>query len=292
MVVANGQTLALGGEANGGKSLLQAIITEALGGRTAKAAMWVREHTYFNAELFGAEHLMLEDEAASTSYPARMALAAMIKSIVTNRVHPCHPKYKGIINLAPWWRMTISLNDEPDHMLILPPINEDMEDKISLLRATKTDMPMATGSVKEKAAFWAQLMQDPPGWLWWLEHEFSIPDGCRDDRFGVKAFHHPALLEALDELSPAFRMLGLIDLVQPWGLTNTEWEGSAEELRVLLMTHYITARDAAKMLDYPDRCGRCLGELARKKPDRVENSRTGVKRNWTIHAPPTASTAP
>jgi len=281
-----GQTLALAGEANGGKSLLQAIITEAFGGRTAKAAMWIKERTDFNAELFGAEHLMLEDETASTSYRARMALAAMIKNIVANRVQPCHPKHKGIINLAPWWRMTISLNDEPDHMLVLPPLDVDMEDKIILLRAIKTDMPMPTESAEEKAAFWAQLMQDLPGWLWWLEHEFSIPAECRENRFGVKAFHHPALLQALDELSPAFRLLGLIDLAKPWGLTNTEWDGSAEELRFLLMMHYAAGRDASKLLDFPDRCGRYLGELSRKKPDRVKNSRTGIKRSWTVYQPP------
>jgi hypothetical protein len=99
-----GQALAIAGPVESGKSLLQDLITQILGGRAAKAAMFLQGRTDFNGELFTAEHLLLEDESASTSYPARAALGVNIKGITANRVQASHAKYRQIVNLAPWWR--------------------------------------------------------------------------------------------------------------------------------------------------------------------------------------------
>lgn len=128
-------------------------------------------------------------------------------------------------------------------------------------------------------------MEELPGYLWWLENQFTIPNEYLSTRFGVSAFHHPALLEALDELSPAFRVLGLIDLAKPWGVAGTEWEGTAVELRALLLNNPTSQRDASKLLEFPDRCGRYLGELSRKRPDRVQNARTEDVRRWAVYPP-------
>jgi hypothetical protein len=37
--------------------------------------------------------------------------------------------------LKPFWRLSITLNDEPENLLILPPLDESLGDKIMLLRA-------------------------------------------------------------------------------------------------------------------------------------------------------------
>jgi hypothetical protein len=280
-----GQALALAGEVEGGKSLLQQIITYALGGRSAKAAMFLQGRTDFNSELFGAEHLMLEDENASTDFRARRFLATAIKGMVANRIHPCHPKNRNIVNLPPFWRVSISLNDDDHHMQVLPEMNADMADKIILLRATKTEMPMPVTTAKEKDLFFGTLMRDLPGFLWWLENEFVLPAGYTNPRFGVAAYQHPELLEKLDELSPAFRLLDLIDLAEPWGPASSEWEGTADELRRMLLANAASQRDASKLLDYPTACGRYLGQLAQKRGTRVKDLRTGHSRNWAIYAP-------
>jgi ParB-like chromosome segregation protein Spo0J len=95
-----GQALTFAGPVNCGKSLLQSIITEILAGRSAKAALFLQGRTDFNSELFGAEHLVLEDEAASTSHQARAMLGSQIKAITVNRVHPCHGKRRDIETFA------------------------------------------------------------------------------------------------------------------------------------------------------------------------------------------------
>jgi len=226
-----GQALAIAGPVESGKSLVQDLITQILGGRAAKAAMFLQGRTDFNGELFTAEHLLLEDESASTSYQARAALGVNIKGITANRVQACHAKYRQIVNLAPWWRLTISLNDRPERLLILPPLAEDNRDKIILLRASRHPMPMPTELHQDKERFWNVLMAELPAFLFYLTQVFHVTEPWAGGRFGVKAFQHPALLTELDELSPAIQLLELIDLAQIWEVQSSVWEGTALGLR-------------------------------------------------------------
>ena len=71
---------------------------------------------------------------------------------------------------------------------------------------------MPTETSDDERRFWEALMLALPGYLYWLENEFEIPAGLKSPKFGVKEFHHPELLEALDELSPSAHLLALIDL--------------------------------------------------------------------------------
>jgi hypothetical protein len=48
-----------------------------------------------------------------------------------------HAKHREALTLDPIWRMTISLNEEPESLQVLPPLDESLEDKIIILRATK-----------------------------------------------------------------------------------------------------------------------------------------------------------
>lgn len=279
-----GQALALAGPVDSGKSLVQSLVTEILGGRSAKAALFLQGRTDFNSELFGAEHLMLEDENASTSHHDRLALAAQIKGIAVNRIHPCHGKRRDIVNISPWWRLTISLNDRPDRLLVLPHLSDDIADKIILLQATKAQMPMPTETAEERDTFWKTLISEIPAFLWWLDHSFVIQPEFISSRFGVREFHHPGLLEALNELSPSYALLTLIDQADIWEkCSNEPWEGTALELRALLMSNSRTQRDANRLLDWTNACGQYLADLEKSSPDRVRNARNNRKRSWLIY---------
>jgi hypothetical protein len=280
-----GQALAFAGTVEAGKSLTQKLVTEILGGRAAKAALFLQGRTDFNSELFGAEHLMLEDENASTSYAARQAFSSSIKSITSNQLQPCHAKGRDIINLAPWWRVTISLNDRPERMLVLPSLEEDIAGKIILLRATAHEMPMPAETPEEKERFWRQLKSELPAFLHWLLNKFEIPAEWRNTRFGIREWHHPTLLGELEELSPAVRLLELIDLLEPWGKVATQWEGSAAELRSLLVNDPTLRRDAEALLSWPNACGQYLSDLARIRKTRVKALRDMRHRWYEIWRP-------
>jgi hypothetical protein len=287
-----GQALTFAGPVNCGKSLLQSGITEILAGRSAKAALFLQGRTDFNSELFGAEHLVLEDEAASTSHQARAMLGSQIKAITVNRVHPCHGKRRDIVNLCPWWRLSISCNDRPDKLLILPPLSDDISDKIILLRSSSFVMPMPTETSDEKEAFWNVLKAELPAFLWWLEYVFEIPEALRSSRFGVVEFHHPELLAALDELSPSHALEELIDQAKIWGAVDESWEGTALELRAALLNDDRTRRDAEHLLNWTNAAGQYLGDLQKKSPDRFESRKTSTRIIWTIYARNHSSSEP
>jgi hypothetical protein len=73
-----GQALVLCGPRDCGKSLCQELFTLLLGGRSAKPHRYMSQQTPFNGDLVGAEHLMIEDEEASSDIRARRFFGARI----------------------------------------------------------------------------------------------------------------------------------------------------------------------------------------------------------------------
>jgi hypothetical protein len=87
-----GPAMALAGPRGCGKSLLQNLFTEILGGRSAKPYRYMSGGTQFNADLFGPEHLMIEDEHSSTDIRSRRAFGSNIKQFTSNHTQSCHGK--------------------------------------------------------------------------------------------------------------------------------------------------------------------------------------------------------
>lgn len=277
-----GQALVFAGPAGCGKSLLQAIITEALGGRSAKAHMFLAGRTDFNAELFGAEHLILEDEFMSTKTSERLKLGAAIKGLAVNDVHPCHRKGATIVNLRPLWRISISVNDDAEAMMVLPPMDDHLADKFILLKCQRRNMPMPTNTGEERQAFWKKLQAELPSLLAYL-NEWAIPASLADRRYGVRSYHNSDLAKELDELAPEAHLLELIDAAKD-DLFDKDgrWRGTANELKRTLMDNHKVGSEARKLLDWRNATGTYLGRLARRS-DRVENRRSGESREWLIH---------
>lgn len=107
----------------------------------------------------------------------------------------------------------------------------------------------------------------------------------------------PTIEEMLFDQEPESLLLTLVDdvLFGPGSLDFREdgsgqlnpWKGSATELRDKLTDQdskgFMTAR---KLLDgAAEVCGRLLGKLAKKFPERFSEKRTGKKRSWIIQPP-------
>jgi hypothetical protein len=290
-----GQALVLAGPKGCGKSLLQGIITELLGGRSAKPFRYMMGGTNFNRELFGAEHQMIEDEAASTDPRVRMRFGSAIKMVTATHEHSCHGKGREAVMLTPFWRLTISVNDEPQNLMILPPMEDSLTDKLIVLRSVKHPMPMPTETPEQEAAFWKALTAELPAFVHWLRFEFEVPVHIRGERYGVRPYMNPHIAAAIDSLSPHTRLLNLIDQVfwqAPLGETPEPfWRGTAEEAENRLHTSNFKA-EAGRLLTWAYAMGAYLGELAKHRPDRVENARTSTSRDWIIWRLPKATPAP
>ena len=276
----HGQALAIAGPRDCGKSLLQTIITEVLGGRAAKPYRYMCGATDFNGDLFGAEHLMIEDEVAFTDIRARRHFGARIKDFTVNTVQSCHAKNRQALSLKPFWRVSITLNDEPENLLILPPIDESLEDKLILLKAYKNPLPMERTTLEGQQQFMATLLAEIPAFLHLLV-QYRIPAAMKSERFGVSHFQHPELLASLSEMSPEMRLLALIDAFIDERDLPGKWTGTATDLERELFESK-SGHDARRLLDWTNATGTYLGRLAKQVPHRVKAERTKQARRWSI----------
>lgn len=277
-----GQALALAGPAGCGKSLLQGIITELFGGRVAKPYRYLIGDTAFNGELLAAEHLAIEDEAASTDLRTRRHFGAQLKGLIANEVISFHQKGRQAMSFTPFWRVSITLNDEAENLMVLPPLDESIRDKIMLLKARATELPFGTDNLSERAQFRATLTAELPAFLHYL-HGWRIPTRLQCKRYGIKAFHNEDLMRELQLLQPEFRLLDLLDNLYIWGIDSTTWRGTATELQRQLRDKDKRG-DVDRLLSFNTAAGVYLGRLAKSMPTRVVKLPADSKSQiWEIH---------
>lgn len=275
-----GQAMALAGPIGCGKSLLIDIVEAALGGRRANPYPYFSGRTGFNADLAGAELLAVDDEAGSTDIRARKNLAANIKSNLFAGSVRIEGKGKTAFNFKPCWRMLMALNDEPEALLVLPPITEDIADKITMLHCHRRPLPMPAHTIDEREAFFAELMAELPAMLNWLDH-WDIPADIHEERCGVIAYHHPRLTSTLHELSPEGALMQIIDTAAAAGGIGLPWEGTAAQLKALLTDCQTTSSDARSMLGkWQAATGTYLAKLEGARVEKL-SLRDGLQR-WRI----------
>lgn len=285
-----GQILILAGPAGCGKNLCQAIITEILGGRAAKPYQYMTGDSPFNRQLLESEHLVIQDELPLQDIKSRRIFGARIKDFVVNELQQFHAKGIDAITLTPFWRLSISLNEEVENLQILPPLDESIRDKIMLFRCHMTNLPFDGGDPRKRAKFRSDLSKEIPGFLFWLKN-WEIPAKIRGQRFGVTAALDPTLVAEIDSLSPEFKLWSLIQTAgiipnNPYG-----WCGHASELESLLRDKY--RPETERLLSWSTACGVYLARLAQKFPDRISQVRGADNaRMWRILPGPQAEPLP
>jgi len=278
-----GQCLVLAGPKNCGKSLFQDIVTELLGGRTGRPFSYMSGKTDFNSELFGAEHLVIADENSNRDMNSRRLFGSRIKDYTVNTSMHCHGKFREALTLTPCQRLTISLNDEDDNLLILPPIDESLSDKIILLKIYIPEFPLDSSGVVNRQSLWETIKDELPGLIHHIE-QFKIPAKLRDSRFGLTGFQHPILMESLEELNPEGKLLALID----HHLLDQEktWEGTTTELESELLDYYSDCRRRAeKIIKSTPETRTYLMHLKKKHPNRISTRESNGKSLWVIRQP-------
>lgn len=282
-----GQILVVAGPHGCGKSLFQSlVVTQLLGGRSAKPFRYLMGKTEFNSDLFGAEHLVIEDEQSSTTPSDRRKFGAQLKGIVANKEHSHHPKGRDAMLLAPFWRCTMSLNSEPENLLVLPPLDEGLADKIMILNAQKFIWPIPTETWEQYNEFTKKISQELPAYLWWLLNKFKLPEKQRDERYGVATYHNPKLLDAINNLSPEQTLAELID-----SDFFPRQQGASENLRMSANELYERmiksplGNEFRRVVTSPQTVGYYLARLKERNPSRYVQRKTRGRVIWDI-APP------
>lgn len=285
--------IALIGPKNSCKSWVQSgVIHRAFGGRSGRPAQFMQGITPFNGDLIGAEHLSFEDETHRRDATARRHFGESLKSMLFCRDIQCHPKFGQPIVLNPYWALSISLNDDPEHLQVLPQIDDSLSDKILLLRCVRAPRPVPDG-VNETKWLGSVLDREMPAFLRLVDGlSIEAYPEFHDSRTVVAGWQNPDLTGIIQGLSVELQFLSLIDdcLFDEKVIPST-WSGTAEALsRVLRDSKY--GREVEKILSWPTACGTYLSRISKMRPDRVQYESAKkvagrVLRHWTI-APPGA----
>lgn len=298
-------TLAIAGEVKCGKSLLIDVMRELFAKRVGRPYDWFVGRESFNADLLECVLLVIDDEVSDTNPKSRAQLGDRCKNITAaaGGIQRIRGMHKEGISLQPLWRAVIAVNDTPDKLMVLPPIEEDNYDKMILLKAYRKPLPMPVETPEERAIFWRQLMSELPAFVYWIMREYQIPRELRG-RFGVTHYHHPAVVEGLSELSNEMQLWAFIektifsctscyqdpetnDIFERMG----EWKGSAGDLYGELTT--LKTEDQRPCLNQSEAqgipraawLGQRLTRLQKMYPNNVIFKRTARKKYWHLVPP-------
>lgn len=273
-----GQMLTLAGPPDCGKSFLQLLITQILGGRSAKPYRYMTGNTQFNYDLAGAESLIMGDEVGSFDIRTRRAFGEQIKDFVVNSEMSVHQKGRDARLLTTFRRLTMSVNNQPESMMVLPPMNESLMDKVTLLKCHKAELH------EDRKENWRGFMAELPGFIALLKR-WKVPRSVRQTpeskRTGVDSFHHPELLEILNDTSPEHRLDSLVLQAIEFQEPIAEWRGTAEELESALRSSKFGFA-AEKIFNFSSAAGTYLSRLRTKYPDRYDARKRAGKTVWII----------
>jgi hypothetical protein len=288
-----GQALILVGPADCGKSRIQhQIITPILAGRHADPKSSFFNKTDFNAELVGAEHLMIEEIPSSSHHEDRQYFGERMKEVVANDSTRLHKKGRDAVTVCPFRRLTISLNDNPEALRRLPPMAADLKEKIIMLMVKPAPdfWRQFEGAMDSRKAFVDAITRELPAFANYLS-TMIIPQRLLGRRYGVRSFMPEEIARTIFENEPEHHLLLMIDkeIFGDQRLDVGPWEGGAEDLKQALCADTSSVKASAlKLLGAPSVVGTYLARLEGRMPSRFERHRTGDKRGWLIN-PPQAS---
>jgi hypothetical protein len=296
---APGQASIFVGAPRCGKSLLQHMITEILGGRSANPFEYLMGEK-FNKDLVSAEHWMVEDPGTSTDNRTRREFGEKIKEATVNRDIRINGKGKDAGLIQIFRRVTISVNKEKESLAVCPPMDEGVRDKINLYLCEVVEKALEPFKDKDgkinRTDLWSAFKTELHAVRSWLLNTFKrVPKSMADDRFGIVAYHHSEIMSELSSMTYESRFLELIDeLYFSDNDTNTITKKSSDFQKELLEHNRF---EAEKVLRYPGQCGSHLGKLWKRDgsimtnqlddghPHRISKRILDGNALWTIKPP-------
>lgn len=271
------------GGANAGKSFMQDRRTTYYGGRVANPWLFIQGRTPFNSEQMAAEHLKVSDPHIYKSED-RADLADMIKNFLFDEAQACHGKHEVAISVPPRRRMSLSCNNEL-HNMIVPSMDASMLDKLDLNLCSDNSIPPAGYEHIPYGELIKQVEAQLPAYVWHLMNEFKIPVELESRRCGVKTWHHPELVQVINENLRETQLEQV--LVDYQFFRQGAWEGQFKDFLTNLEA-VGSNPDVKPFLTRPAALPYLLSKLQSRYPHRYlrTGSRTGKKRqNWKILPP-------
>lgn len=284
--ITRGHLLGLVGTNDSGKTfLLHHVTTPCLGGREADPTNFFKNDAGFNKNMMASEHMHMSEFDFPANFESRRTLSEKFKKIIANEAQSYHPKGKDEVTVTVHLRLSIAINDNLEKLRAFPPMTSDIVDKIILLKVQGQTMPMPTDTEEEKAAFRAVIRAELPAYIHYLLN-WEPPAEIAGGRFGMKAWQHPEIVEALWDQEPSSQFEFWLDRElfpadHETGVASCQWEtvgwikleALADRLTSPSATYHEKFRHLAK-LGGGAAFGQYLGRLHKKELDRVGKERS------------------
>lgn len=257
------------GPKRSGKNVLQDMITKCLGDRSETPFGFMEGRTAFNGNLIGAEHWMMADEQVSQRFTDREKSKASIKSFCVNRFQSINAKFSEAVNLDPFRRVTMSLNDDAESLKVLPSLSPNFADKLIIFRVFKTPFHGEGTRYPDFESWWKQVTTELPAFIQHLVHVHEIPPELTCPDYGVISYKNAAIVAAMEQESQEMYLAELIDrYFFNDGLSS--WRGTASQVISILTNRASLELDPSYR--NPQKVGRLLKALTDKSSERFRHA--------------------
>lgn len=280
-----GMALVFAGSAGCGKTLLKDLLQLTMGKRECKPYPYMTGKTNFNKDLIESCLWSIDDEAASTRPEDRVKFGAALKIAVANTEIRIEAKHANAGSINSFRRIVICVNDEPDRLLVLPALDDDIADKIMILHCSRGPDIMPTDTEDQKEAFWQAMVDELPHYLHYLLNEYELGDDMHG-RFGVKHYHNPEIYEQLAEISPERETERVIQkglFGQRPSCESTEWETIDSIVNMLTDDESGLTNREKDRLPAPAWVAKRLSKLSKHRPKYYLHKRTAKCNLWKIY---------
>ena len=211
------------GPSNSGKTLYNTCVLGGLFGGGIKASEYLCGKNDWTDHLFEFGMWLIDDEAPSESQSMHTAFTAKLKEHVANDTFLINGKHKKSGRAFWRGRISITLNDDPVSMRLLPDLDMSIKDKLMIFKCSP-DFDF-TQDVKSK------VKEELPHFARWLL-DYEIPKKQLELRFGVKAYINKTLEGMAIADSRYSHISELMNLYRR--ALSDPWEGTTSELLVVL----------------------------------------------------------
>jgi len=225
--VRKGQAIFVSGDANVGKTFLSQRVIGGLMGGVGEAQRYLLGEEQYNSSLFEKPVWTIDDAVAGADPKSHGRYSQIIKKTVANFTLVYRRMFSDPLTL-PWeGRIVVTLNDDPESILMLPNIDTSMLDKVMFFKASKTTVSFGGAEAKVAA--------EMPAFASFLAAH-KIPEHLRgDERYGVKPYHNAELRQRANDNSKGVEFLQLLHLWRTSYFLSqdekvTEWVGNSTAL--------------------------------------------------------------